>query len=226
MTLSALLRISLLEKLVAGTLAARWVLPDSAGWGGALLAGALLPVAGTAVVLALELAVAAVIDPRQPRIWPLQWLGVWLGETSCSVRAFAWRQPFAAGFAEPPLVHDPQRPAVLLIHGYVCNRAAWKPLLDSGRLADCNVVTINLQPVFGSIDRYADPIHAAVTALRAATGAARVVLVGHSMGGLAARAYLRRHGDAAVGRGVTLARPPPRPRVAARGPGANPRHSR
>lgn len=226
MTLSALLRISLLAQLVAGTLAARWVLPDSAGWGGALLAGALLPVAGTAVVLALELAVAAVIDPRQPRIWPLQWLGVWLGETSCSVRAFAWRQPFAAGFAEPPLVHDPQRPAVLLIHGYVCNRAVWKPLLDSGRLADCNVATINLQPVFGSIDRYAEEIHAAVERLRAATGAARVVLVGHSMGGLAARAYLRRHGDAAVARVVTLASPHHGTVFAALGHGANARQMR
>jgi triacylglycerol esterase/lipase EstA (alpha/beta hydrolase family) len=69
------------------------------------------------------------------------------------------------------------------------------------------VATVNIEPVFGAIDDYADEIDAAVARLRAATGAPRITLVCHSMGGLAARAYLRRHGDAAVERIVTLATP-------------------
>jgi pimeloyl-ACP methyl ester carboxylesterase len=132
---------------------------------------------------------------------------VWLGETWCSLRVFGWRQPFAAGFPEPPLVRDPTRPALLLIAGYVCNRAVWKPLLDSGRLAHCNVATVNTEPVFGSIDLYADEIHAAVIRLRGATGAERINLICHSMGGISARAYLLRHGNAAVDKVITLASP-------------------
>jgi triacylglycerol lipase len=207
MSLSTLLRIALAVQLVAGTLVAYWLLPDgSSGWR-VLLVGALIPVGATMLVLAIELAVGAIIDPRAPRSSPVNVLRVWLGETWCSLRVFAWRQPFAAGFAEPPLVHDPQRPALLLIAGYLCNRAAWKPLLDGGTLAGCNVATVNIEPVFGPIDGYADEIDAAVRRLQAGSGAARVFLVGHSMGGIAARAYLRRHGDAAVARVITLASP-------------------
>jgi pimeloyl-ACP methyl ester carboxylesterase len=89
----------------------------------------------------------------------------------------------------------------------MCNRAAWKPLLDSGLLREFNVATANLEPIFGDIDTYAEVVHRSVEALRSASGAARVVLVGHSMGGLAARVYLRKHGDAHVARVITLASP-------------------
>ena len=44
----------------------------------------------------------------------------------------------------------------------------------------------------------------AVEKLRRETGAARITLVCHSMGGLAARTYLRRHGHHAVQRLIVL----------------------
>ena len=207
MALSPLLRISLLVQFVAGTLLARAVLPESFGWIAAALIGLLLPAVLTALVLAIELIVGALADARRPRASPFAVAQVWLGETLCSLRTFAWRQPFGAAFAEPPIAHDPTRPAVLLIAGYVCNRAVWKPLIDSRLLADCNVATVNIEPVFGPIDGYAYPIHTAVERLRAASGAPQVILVCHSMGGIAARAYLRQHGDAAVSRVITLASP-------------------
>ncbi len=43
--------------------------------------------------------------------------------------------------------------------------------------------------------------------IEAATGASQVVLVGHSMGGLVARAYLRRYGGAKVRRLITIGTP-------------------
>jgi len=150
MSLTALLRVALVVQLGAGTLLALWLLPAGAPFWQAVLIGLLLPVLGTALVLAIELGVGAIVDPRRPRSSIADVLGVWLGETRCSLRVFGWRQPFAAGFAEPALVHDPQRPALLLIAGYVCNRAVWKPLLDSGQLAGCNVATVNIEPVFGT----------------------------------------------------------------------------
>jgi triacylglycerol lipase len=207
MSLANVLRISLAAQLIGGTLLGVWLLPADAPWWQAVMIGVALPVVGTALVLAIELTVGAIVDPRTPRASPLHVLRVWLGETSCSLRVFGWRQPFASDFPEPPLMRDPGRPAVLLIAGYVCNRAVWKPLLESGVLASCNVATVNIEPVFGDIDDYAKQIDAAIGRLREASGAHRVTLVCHSMGGLAARAYLCKHGDDAVERIVTLASP-------------------
>ena len=66
---------------------------------------------------------------------------------------------------------------------------------------------INLEPVFESIDRYNDIIEAAVSRLEAATGGP-VVLVGHSMGGLAVRAWLSKHGHVSrVHRVITVGTP-------------------
>lgn len=171
------------------------------------LAAVLAPLLVVTGLLAIEFSVAAAVDPRSPRQPPWRVLRMWWQEASVSLRLFMWRQPWRSGFPEPPLVRDPQRPAILLIAGFMCNRAAWRPLLDSGLLRGFNVATVNLEPIFGDIDHYAEVVHGAVEALREASGAARVILVGHSMGGLAARVYLRRHGDAHVARVVTLASP-------------------
>ena len=100
---------------------------------------------------------------------------------------------------------------VLLIHGYVNNAGAlwrlWLALTNSG----VGVHTLNLEPVYTSIDNYAPLIAKRITEIRALTGAAGVTLVCHSMGGLAARAYLRdcaqRHTEAAVAKLITLGTP-------------------
>jgi pimeloyl-ACP methyl ester carboxylesterase len=165
------------------------------------------PLLFTALLVGIEMAVAAWVDPRVPRRPPLAVLKAWLHETWTSLLVFGWRQAWRSAFDELPLTPDPARPAVLLVHGYVCNRALWQPLLKSGALDGCNVATVNLEPVFGSIDAYAEVIDRAVRQLQQASNAAQVMLVCHSMGGLAARAYLRRHGDAAVARVITLASP-------------------
>ncbi len=207
MTVVALQRVWSLAVPLAGALLAWWWLPEPVEpW--MIFAGALLaPVTLVGTLLAIEFTVAAAADPRSPRSAPLAVLRAFLGELSVSLRLFLWRQPWRSDFPEPPLVKDPRRPALLLVAGFMCNRAAWRPLLDSGRLAGFNVATVNLEPIFGDIDHYAEVVHRAVETLRAASGAERIVLVGHSMGGLAARVFLRRHGDAHVARVVTLASP-------------------
>ena len=62
-------------------------------------------------------------------------------------------------------------------------------------------------PPLASIDVFADQVAAKVDAILAATGAARVAIVGHSMGGLVARAYLRRYGSHKVSLVMTLGTP-------------------
>ena len=207
MTLATGLRLTLLATVAGGALVAAWALPAWTPMWIAVAIGLALPFIVIAVVLAIEIVVGAVVDPRRPRRSPLWTLRVWLGETVTSFRVFLWRQPFASDLMQPTVVADPRRPAVLLIHGFMCNRAVWQPLLDSGVLRGCNVATVNLEPVYADIDRYTHLIDAALQHLLGNAAAERAILVCHSMGGLAARAYLRRHGDAKVARVITLATP-------------------
>lgn len=104
----------------------------------------------------------------------------WLMRRDCPARAIAGSAAAGAGGAPP----------VLLLHGYINNAGAlwrlWRALVGKG----FGVYTLNLEPVYAGIDHYVPAITARIGAIRALTGAAEVTLVCHSMGGLAARAYL------------------------------------
>ena len=123
----------------------------------------------------------------------------------CSMRC--WFRLFP--FARPAVVTidgDHGLP-VLLLHGFGANSGFWQPLSRRLRAAGISHATVDLEPVLGSIDDYADLIEAQATLLCAATGASQLIVVGHSMGGLAARAWMRRHGSARVARLLTLGTP-------------------
>jgi pimeloyl-ACP methyl ester carboxylesterase len=154
MTLATFLRIGLVTQLAGGTALGAWLLPGELRWFAPAI-GVAVPLVVTAIALAIEFAVGVIVDPRSPPVPVRYLLPIWWAETRISLRMFTVEQPFAARFPEPALTHDPQRPAVLLVHGYLCNRAVWRSLLASGTLAGCNVATVNLEPIFGPIDRYA-----------------------------------------------------------------------
>ncbi|MGA9082673.1 MAG: hypothetical protein WB390_09470, partial [Pseudolabrys sp.] len=78
-------------------------------------------------------------------------------------------------------VHD-RRPAVLLVHGYACNRGQWWWLRRRLRARGFAVTTINLEPPLADIDCFAGQLHARIEAVLAETGVDRVALVAHSMG--------------------------------------------
>lgn len=96
---------------------------------------------------------------------------------------------------------------ILLLHGYGANSGFWQRLhrrLSADRISHG---AVDLEPVLGSIDSYADLIEKAVDRLLEANHASSVIVVCHSMGGLAARAWLRRHGHDRVARLITLGTP-------------------
>ena len=118
-------------------------------------------------------------------------------------------------------VHPDRHVPVLLVHGYGCNSGYWAhlvPLLDREGISHAG---IDLEPVAGSIDDYAPLIEERVRALCAATGAARIAIVAHSMGGLAARVWMRRYGSARVASVITLGTPHHGTKLARFGLGAN-----
>jgi len=97
---------------------------------------------------------------------------------------------------------------VLLLHGVLCNAGVLRGLhahLVARGIGP--VYTLSYGPPLASIDVFADQVAAKVDAILAATGASRVALVGHSMGGVVARAYLRRYGGDRIALLMTLGTP-------------------
>jgi triacylglycerol lipase len=130
-------------------------------------------------------------DPA-PRPTTTELLRAWVSETLAAPRVFCWRQPFRWR-AVPDQCESPPgglgKRGVVLIHGFVCNRGFWNPWMETLRERGHCFAAVNLEPVFGSIDAYVPIIEAAVDRVTRATGMPPV-LVCHSMGGLAARAWL------------------------------------
>lgn len=205
-------RMLLIAQLAAGTLIAAglWI-----GMGLPVIAAVALGLVAAfgfqPMLIGIEFLMAAAVSdaPAQGRVGPLGWLRAWLGECVAAARTFSVVQPFLSGrplasaHTDCATTHLP----VLLVHGYFCNRAMWRPL--AARLAQSGHVVdaVNLEPSFAPIDDYVAQIDAGVRRLQAATGAPRVALIGHSMGGLAIRAWLRASGDEAMACVVTLGTP-------------------
>lgn len=177
------------------------------GWA---VAGALVLLLGHGLWLALGLLLAHGFNRADaaPRARLGQLLAAWWGECRGAPQVFFWRQPFRALAVPDHLPSDAAgRIGVLLVHGFVCNRGLWNAWLRRLRALNLPCVAVSLEPVFGSIDAYVPQIEAAVRQLEVATGRTPVV-VAHSMGGLAVRAWLRHGGgDARVREVITLGTP-------------------
>src|SRR6185369_862012 len=163
-------------------------------------------------VLAVEFVIVRFVSRRDsaPRPTWVELARAWLRETATTPSVFFWRQPFR--WREVPdcieaAPGQPVRRGVVFIHGFVCNRGFWTPWLKQLRARQHPFIAVNLEPVFGSIDEYVPIIEQAVRRIADATGLPPV-LVCHSMGGLAARAWLRAmRADARVHRVITIGSP-------------------
>lgn len=187
-----------------------WLFRDAPVW--VQFAGFCLVPGLNAWFLAIEFALMRIAnrsDPA-PRASVGQLLRAWGQEFVASLRIFGWWQPFRS-HAEPDLWRPgkPGQRGVVLIHGFACNRGVWTLWLRALRAEGRVVMALNLEPALGTIDGYAAQVDDAVTRVTAATGLTPV-LVCHSMGGLAARAWLRAGApgnDARVRHIITLGTP-------------------
>ena len=203
----------LLGLLVAGAWAyvrwaAYWVAHGvSAGW---FIAGAPLAYVTPAVVLtALWFAVAWIWRtprPPQARLGIAESVRLYIGEML--TLAASW--PFLALHAlimRDPAPAPAQRP-VILVHGVLINDGIWfwfKRRLE--RFGVGPVYTVNYGPALAGIESFAQQLAKKIDAVCAETGASKLVLIGHSMGGLVSRAYLRRFGGDRVARLITIGTP-------------------
>ena len=118
-------------------------------------------------------------------------LRAWWGEWPASSATFGWHMPWREqAWPDHLPAHLQGRRGVVLVHGFICNRAVWNPLMAGLQRQGHPFIAVTLTPVFGDIDGYAAQLGAAVERLQAATGLPPFIVC-HSMGGLVARAWLR-----------------------------------
>ena len=176
-----------------------WLL-DHSSW--LATAGALTILLGYAVVLGVEFVAVARVNRGDsvPAADTRALLGAWWQEIRLAPRVFCWQQPFR--WRTLPDSHTVSASsqlhthAVVFVHGFVCNRGFWLPWMLELKKLDIPYTSVNLEPVFGSIADYVSLIEEAVQSAERLTGLPPV-LVCHSMGGLAARAWLA-HGSPAA----------------------------
>ena len=172
--------------------------------------GAVLIVLGTVWLLALQFVVFAWMGRDSAVAWPSfrQLVAAGWEELRCVIRLFGWHQAFRSrALADHLSPATRGRRGVVFIHGFVSNRGLWVDWMRRLRHLEHAYVAVDLEPVLCSIDDYAPIIEAAVRQVTDATGLAPV-LVCHSMGGLAARAWLRQQADKTrVAQVVTLGTP-------------------
>lgn len=178
-----------------------WLL-DRSSW--LATAGALTILLGYALVLGVEFVAVARVNRGDsvPAADARALFGAWWQEIRVAPRVFCWQQPFRwrtlPDSRTAPASGQLQTPAVVFVHGFVCNRGFWLPWMLELKKLNIPYTSVNLEPVFGSIADYVSVIEEAVQRAEELTGLPPA-LVCHSMGGLAARAWLA-HGSPAAQR--------------------------
>jgi triacylglycerol esterase/lipase EstA (alpha/beta hydrolase family) len=163
-----------------------------------------------AIVMASFILAAFHASPRPSESTPdmAGRIRLWCGEIVVAWAIMLVLMPLERWLMRRSIKGRPDGPGpVLLVHGYVNNAGAlfilWRAIKASGH----GTHTVNLEPVYADIDTYADLLEGALARVQAAEDGRPVALVCHSMGGLAARAYLRKYGARRVARVVTLGTP-------------------
>ena len=177
---------------------------------GALCVIAIHPCLVATSFLWSRIAASPVPEGMRLSAWPA--LKTYGAELAASVRGFWIAHPFLSHRAAPEPAAPLRALPLLFVHGYFCNRALWLPFMRDAAHRGFICEGVTLAAPFDDIDTYADPVAAAIDALltraRACGVAAdKVVVVAHSMGGLAVRAAIRRHGAARIAHLITLGTP-------------------
>ena len=163
-------------------------------------------------LLAVEFVLQRFVNQADPIPQPSrkELFRAWLAESLIAPQVLCWRQAFRANAIADNLSAQSVvrgRRGVVFVHGFFGNRGFWTPWLKRLQGRGHAFMAINLEPMFCSIDDYGPQIEAAVQAVTQASGVPPL-LVCHSMGGLAARAWLKRQSaETRIQHVVTIATP-------------------
>lgn len=216
--LANLLRLTYLCQLALGAWLGWTFFPTMHQWLPAAVGALALPVLihGLAVASSVVLSGDDLPDIGEPML--KRWLKrgrLFWAETRTALQVYLGRQVWLAHQPGQPLDgvepasghHAAARVPVVLVHGHLCNHRVWDDVVRALRRQGHSVITLDLEPLFTSIDDYACRIESAVQTLCQHSGQGQVALLGHSQGGLAIRAWMRAYGNSRVHRVVTLGTP-------------------
>jgi pimeloyl-ACP methyl ester carboxylesterase len=127
-------------------------------------------------------------------------------EIDASMRGVWFATPFLDGRPTPQARGTARPLSLLFVHGYFCNRAVWHSFMREGAARGYRCEAITLADPMVSIDSHDDAIAAAIRSL-CSFDDDRVVIIGHSMGGLVARSALQRMVASRVAHVFTLGTP-------------------
>jgi triacylglycerol lipase len=140
----------------------------------------------------------------------MQLLRAWWRESLTAHNVFGWEQPFRSRAHKDTLeAATPGQRAVVLVHGFFCNRGVWNRWVPLLRAAGVPHIALLMEPPFAGLDSNVAAIDDAIVRATQATGLPPLVVC-HSMGGLALRAWWRSHAASAPSRVhsvITIASP-------------------
>jgi triacylglycerol lipase len=165
--------------------------------------GALLLLNLQQLLLAVEFFVLIPLVNRgdaAPRPTFTQLLRAWWRESLTAHNVFGWQQPFRSRAHKDTLdAAVPGQRAVVLVHGFFCNRGVWNHWVPALRAAAVPHIAISMEPPFVGIDSNVAAVDDAIVRAAQATGLPPLVVC-HSMGGLAVRAWWRANATSAAAR--------------------------
>lgn len=135
-----------------------------------------------------------------------------VAEVAANIRSFwylfAWKN--RTGIVEgdeQASQHRSNLTPVLLVHGFMCNAGVWHGLRRHLKQRGITTHSICCDPLGGDIDDFAHVVHEGVKELKRRTGASQVRMIGHSMGGLIIRAYVKHYGHDSIESAMCLGAP-------------------
>ncbi len=227
MTLTHLVRLQLLAEFAAYLFVGAW-LHRAHGWPVPSLVAA-AAATGLAVRLAIVCTSSSIAwfarSPRSPehQLGLAGTVRLVLGEWRAMLADNLWYLPFERQAMRADAAgHPADAIPVLMVHGYLSNRGLLHSLVGALEAAGVKGVrTFNFRCLFHPLDDYVAELELQATKVLGESGAPKLVLVCHSLGGLVARSWISRHGAARVAKLITIATPHHGTVLAKLGLGAN-----
>jgi len=175
-------------------------------WGISAIAAAGAALGLRAGIVAVTWTFARAYPSPARRLTAAESLRMIVGEYAAFLLIFVFILPFERLWMGRDRMRPCSRP-LLLVHGYYCSRGVWWLLRRQLEAAGYTVATVSLAPPYTSIGKLVPRLGQQIEKVCKATGADRVALIAHSMGGLVCRSYLARHGSDRVERLITISSP-------------------
>lgn len=156
----------------------------------------------------VRIADAVITGARRPQTLPTQFREVASGVVAGALYPLGWLDRGPGGRVRATAASGATDTPVLLVHGFLANKSNWWFVERELRTAGFGEIhAMNYSPRAADVDRLAEICVLRAHEVMAATGADRIHLVGHSLGGMVIRKAVQTLGLVEAASVVTVATP-------------------